>query len=187
MKTNLILLVLAFFISIDSQAFTRRVKTMDMEDDGSGFTYSGSYGGDCTNVPSKVVAAFKTAQKFSQTCWAAKLSPGKKIVVNDYSMQGHEQMYIFDQAGNCIDSTYVSYGSGNKNRGAKDRLSTSCASNGSYKTPAGMHMTGPHGAGGGGDYNSSNSLKLAGLSGQGNCRPLFLMDVQAFPQIASKK
>lgn len=132
------------------------------------FSYSSASTGNCNSVSPKVKAAFQEAFTFSRMCSAAKLAPGRKIVVNDYTSQGGETMYIFDQEGRCLDTMPISYGSGSTSMGTKSHTSTSCSTPNSGKTPAGMHMTAYHN---GGIYNSSNSLKLAGLSGQNSGIP----------------
>lgn len=164
MQKNLIFFATAilFVCNAHSAALFGGGKSMNMDGDGGDGAEMGS-GGDCITVPSHVLKAYETAKKFSDSCAAASLSPGKKIVINDYSGQGRETMYIFDQNRRCIDSMYISYGDGSG--ATKSESSTSCSSGGSGKTPAGMHITGPHS---GKSYNGKNSLKLAGLSGQGS-------------------
>ncbi|KYG65971.1 hypothetical protein AZI86_02570 [Bdellovibrio bacteriovorus] len=162
MQKLLFFAVTLFFISnANSAALFGGGKSINM-DDGGESAEMGS-GGDCLTVPSHVLKAYETAKSFSESCPAAALSSGKKIVINDYSGQGRETMYIFDQNRKCIDSMYISYGDGSGS--TKSESSTSCSTGGSGKTPAGMHITGPHS---GKSYNGKNSLKLAGLSGQGS-------------------
>jgi hypothetical protein len=117
----------------------------------------------CGSVPAKIKNnAFQIVMDFSKSCPAAKLSSGKNIAINDYSSPGNETMYIFNQAGRCLASFPVNYGSA----GQKDRSkpAKSCATNGSNATPAGIHIAGAHESGG--TYGSDVSLLLAGLNGQ---------------------
>ncbi len=164
MHNKFIVLLVALGISLDAHAFTKRAKSLSM-DDGSEdtTTYSaGGASGTCDNVPPQAVKAFKQALKFSQTCKYGKLQPGKMIAINDYSA-AKPTLYVFDQNGNCKDSMRIDWGRGPGPRASADRKITSCATPGSYRTPAGMHKTTYHN---GGVWKDYNSMGLAGLSGQ---------------------
>ncbi|KHD90042.1 MAG: hypothetical protein OM95_00540 [Bdellovibrio sp. ArHS] len=128
----------------------------------SSYSSSPSYssaGGGCGSVPSQVKSAFAEAKKFTQTCSYARLSPGKMIAINDYSGDGKPTMYIFDQEGNCVKGFPISWGVGADRSGRLE----ACSTENSRKTPPGFHLTAVHN---GARYNSSNSLGMAGLSGQ---------------------
>ncbi|UOF01142.1 hypothetical protein [Bdellovibrio reynosensis] len=116
--------------------------------------------GSCDHVPTQVRKAFSEAVDFSKSCGAARLAPGKKIAINDYSGQGHSLMYIFDQNGSCIKAIPISWGGGNPRTGRME----ACSTENSRKTPPGFHITAAHRNGA--KYNQYNSLGLAGLCGQ---------------------
>lgn len=114
----------------------------------------------CPGLPTKVVHAFEEALDFSESCPAAKLAPGKYIAVNNYTSFSDPRMYIFNTEGRCIDSVPISWGMGSDHTGRLE----ACSTENSKKTPPGFHITVPHRYGA--RYNESNSLGLAGLSGQ---------------------
>ncbi|WP_413942861.1 hypothetical protein [Bdellovibrio sp. HCB-162] len=116
-------------------------------------------GGSCGSVPGHVKSAFSEAKSFTNSCSVAKLATGKYIAVNDYSGDGKPTMYIFDQTGGCVKSVPISWGMGSD----KSRRLEACSTDNSHKTPPGFHITARHN---GARYNDSNSLGLAGLSGQ---------------------
>ncbi|KYG67606.1 hypothetical protein AZI85_17145 [Bdellovibrio bacteriovorus] len=125
----------------------------------SGSSSYSATGGGCGSVPSHVKTAFSEAKRFTQTCSYAQLAPGKMIAVNDYSGDGRPTMYIFDQDGNCVKGFPISWGVGSDRSGRLE----ACSTENSRKTPPGFHLTATHN---GARYNSSNSLGMAGLSGQ---------------------
>lgn len=123
----------------------------------SDYTVSSSTSSGCANVPSDVKRAFAETKAFSSACPAARLAPGKKIAINDYSPGGAAHMFIFDQNGACVGTIPISWGAGAG--GQKE----ACSTTNSKMTPPGFHITAPHS---GSRFNSSNSLGLASLSGQ---------------------
>lgn len=116
-----------------------------------------NYSASCANIPADVKRAYAEAKAFSVACPTAKLAPGKKIAINDYSAGGEARMYIFNQSGGCLGSVSISWGGGAGGR------KEACSTNNSKMTPPGFHITAPHN---GSRYNESNSIGLAGLSGQ---------------------
>lgn len=115
--------------------------------------------GTCTSVPDHVKVAYTEAQAFSAKCTYAKLAKGKVIAVNDYTGVGAPTMYIFDQSGECLMASPISWGMGLE----RNRRLEACSTPNCRKTPPGFHLTARHN---GARYNDSNSLGLAGLSGQ---------------------
>lgn len=120
--------------------------------------------GSCSGVPSHVQTALTEAQNFTKSCPTARIAPGKMIAINDYSGQAGPTMYVFDQSGNCKKSMRISWGVGTDKTGRLEACSTA---NG-RKTPPGFHLTVKHD---GAAFNSSNSLGMAGLSGQSSYNP----------------
>lgn len=115
------------------------------------------YNSSCANIPTDVKRAYAEAKAFSVGCPTAKLAPGKKIAINDYSAGGDAKMFVFDQNGGCLGAVPISWGNGAGGR------KEACSTNNSKMTPPGFHITAPHE---GSRFNSSNSIGLAGLSGQ---------------------
>lgn len=103
-----------------------------------------------------------TAQKYEQMHQSA-IGTSQKLAINDYRNRTG-CMYIVDlSSGQCEYATTSDWGSGsNKNGGNPVPNCTS----GSEGTPAGFHLTVPHG-GSGEKYNASDSLGLEDLQGQG--------------------
>ena len=121
-------------------------------------------------LPTQVQSAKEEAFAYRRTCAkTADRGPNQKIVINDYSYQTRPpQMYIFNSAGVCIGKTAVTYGSG---RTGPDGKPIPCSEDhhrnmdDGYMTPPGFHLTAEHT--GGEVYNSTNSLLMVGLEGQG--------------------
>ncbi|WII70574.1 L,D-transpeptidase [Bdellovibrio sp. 22V] len=169
-----LILILSILIAGDAFAFTRRVKTIDANDDSnqvkmaqatsvpatpvSSFFQLGA--GDCGPLPSQVKKAFSEAQHFTNTCATARLAPGKRIAINDYSGDGPPRMYVFNQEGKCIRAMPISWGVGSDRSGRME----ACSTDNSKKTPPGFHITARHLYGS--RYNDNNSIGLAGLCGQ---------------------
>ncbi|XGC80161.1 hypothetical protein ACES2L_12595 [Bdellovibrio bacteriovorus] len=120
--------------------------------------FSGS--GSCNNVPAHVKKALTEAIEFSNSCPTARLAPGKRIAINDYSSQGPAQMYIFGKDGHCLKAIPISWGGGNPRTGRME----ACSTENSRMTPPGFHITARHRYGA--RYNENNSIGLAGLCGQ---------------------
>jgi|GEM_PF-2121801 len=123
------------------------------------YSFANKGGGYCGAVPAHVKQAFAEAKSFSQSCSYARLSAGKMIAINDYSGDGKPTMYLFEQDGSCAKAVPISWGVGSDRSGRLE----ACSTDNSKKTPPGFHLTAVHN---GKRYNSSNSLGLAGLSGQ---------------------
>lgn len=114
----------------------------------------------CANV-GKIAEAIKEAQEFHALCVSQGVlrSPNRLMAINDYRDRVG-CMYLIDvQTGQCDYATTSDYGTGS---GVPPR--PGCRS-GSHMTPAGFHVTRPHN---GERYDSSNSLGLASLQGQGS-------------------
>lgn len=114
----------------------------------------------CDEAPASAKEAFQTAKAFRQTCSHANRGDSQKIAVNDYSGVRMPYMYIFDLDGKCLGKTAVSYGNGEGPVKPQP-----CNDDGKHLTPPGMFLTSEHN---GASYNSSNSLGLTGLEGQGS-------------------
>ncbi|WP_374073716.1 hypothetical protein [Bdellovibrio bacteriovorus] len=171
MRKIIFILIVLFVSNAHSAAlFGRPNKVIDSNDSsGSSYSSGGGYspasysasGGSCGSVPSHVKSAYAKARSFADSCPTAKLAVGKYVAINDYSGDGRPSMYIFDQTGGCVKSVPISWGVGAGS--AKNGKLEACSSDNSHKTPPGFHITARHN---GARYNDSNSLGLAGLSGQ---------------------
>lgn len=167
-------LTLFFLNNAQAAALFGGGKSINMDDGDSDSlgAFGSASSGSCSGVPSQAKEAYAKAAEFSKSCRYAKLLPGKKIAVNDYS-SSTPTMYIFDQSGKCIDSMPIDWGRGpgdkrpNRSNSA-DRKVTSCATSGSHRNPAGMHMTTYHN---GKNWPKDVALGLAGLSGQNSYGP----------------
>jgi hypothetical protein len=115
---------------------------------------------DCGQVPASAREAYETAKNFRGNCSLANRGENQKIAVNDYSTVRMPYMYIFDANGKCLGKTAVTYGNG-----AGPVRPQPCNDDGSHLTPPGFFLTSEHN---GASYNSSNSLGLTGLEGQGS-------------------
>lgn len=115
---------------------------------------------ECGDAPGSAKEAFETAKSFRDTCSLANRGASQKIAVTDYSGVRMPYMYIFDLNGKCLGKTAASYGNG-----AGPVKPQPCNDDGSHLTPPGMFLTSEHN---GASYNSSNSLGLTGLEGQGS-------------------
>jgi hypothetical protein len=114
----------------------------------------------CGQVPASAQEAYETAKNFRGKCSLANRGENQKIAVNDYSSVRMPYMYIFDTNGKCLGKTAVTYGNG-----AGPVRPLPCNDDGSHLTPPGFFLTSEHN---GASYNSSNSLGLTGLEGQGS-------------------
>ncbi len=117
----------------------------------------------CSNTPAEITKVLQEMQDFSKSCPQARLEPGKMIMINDYSGKTMPPVgYVFDQSGKCVQSMPITWGVGSDNSGKME----ACSTKDTLKTPPGAHKTVAHTGGPSGKYNQSNSLGLAGLSGQ---------------------
>lgn len=135
---------------------------------GSAISGTGGGGCDCNMMSSLGDAVQKTlaykrqnAACIGQSARSRNASASNKgySAINDY--RGTTGcMYIIDDVGTCKFATASAFGNGG---GAPPR--PGCGS-GSHQTPPGFHVTARHA--GGARYNSSNSLLMLDLEGQGS-------------------
>jgi hypothetical protein len=134
----------------------------------------------CFMAPPRVLSALEEAKKFRESCGEAQRGENQRIVINDFSSTGHDDipyMYIFDLFGKCLGKTAVTYGNG---LGAS--VPEACSDNGRHLTPPGFHLTGYHDSL---SYPSGTSLGLLSLEGQGSGGRGILIHPAARPGTAS--
>lgn len=118
---------------------------------------------NCGTPPANVQTAISETLSYRQSCNVANRGDSQKIVINDYSGSSGG-MYIFDSSGACLFKTAVTYGGGGT---ANMDPPKPCSEGSSNFTPPGYHLTGKN-TNDGAKYNSSNSLRMYSLQGQGS-------------------
>lgn len=155
---------------------------------GSGIVGSSSLDA-CGAPPDSVNKALQEALHFKNACSVTRqvVTDSKKIVINDYSKMPAE-MYIFSSDGKkCFGKTAVSYGNG-VNHVTGQRCTDGsgkplpCSEDGCHTTPPGFHLTAQHD---GGNYNSSNSMSMVGLEGQGSLQRGILIHVASSSSVGA--
>lgn len=137
---------------------------------------------NCDSPPpiQRVKAAYEEAMKFRASCEEAQRGDSQLIVINDFAITGQREMpymYIFDQKGNCLKKTAVTYGNGLGNT-----FPQACSDANCHLTPPGFHLTVAHDSD---SYPAGTSLGMAGLEGQGSNGRGVLIHPAASPGTAS--
>ena len=134
----------------------------------------------CATPPPRVLSAIAEAKAFRNACSEAQLGDKQRIVINDYSSKGRDDipyMYIFDLDGNCLGKTAVTYGNG-----LGPVVPEPCSDNGRHLTPPGFHLTTSHDSS---SYPAGSSLGMVSLEGQNSGARGILIHPAARPGTAS--